>query len=57
MKRLLLVLSVVFIVLTFVGAILVLTSNGTVNAGNAVVPMVFALVCSAGYRVLKNKEK
>ena len=56
MKKLLLVLSIVFIVLTFVGAIFVLTSNRTANAGYAVVPMVITLACLAGYRVYKNKE-
>ena len=57
MKKLLLVLSIVFIVLTFVGAIYILTSNGTSNAGYAVIPMVIALACLAGYRAYKNKEK
>ena len=57
MKKLLLVLSIVFIFLTFVGAIFVLTSNGTANAGYAVIPMVIALACLAGYRAYKNKEK
>ena len=56
MKKLLLVLSIVFIVLTFVGEIFVLTSNGTANAGYAVIPMVIALACLAGYRTYKNKE-
>ena len=56
MKKLLLVLSIVFIVLTFVGAIFVLTSNGTANAGYAVIPMVIALACLAGYRTCNNKE-
>ena len=57
MKKLLLVLSIVFIFLTFVGAIFVLTSNGTANAGYAVIPMVIALACLAGYRAYKSKEK
>ena len=55
MKKLLLILSLVFIILTFVGAILVLSSNGTANAGYAVIPMVIALACLAGYRAQKNK--
>ena len=57
MKKLLLVLSIVFIVLTFVGVICVLTSDGTYNAGYAVVPMGIALACLAGYRAYKGKEK
>ncbi len=56
MKKLLLVLSIIFIILTFVGAIYVLTSNGTENAGYAVIPMVIALACLAGHRTFKNKE-
>ena len=53
MKKLLLILSIVFIILTFVGAIFVLTSNGTANAGYAVVPLVIALACLAGHRAYK----
>ena len=55
MKKLLLILSIVFIILTFVGAIFVLTSNGTANAGYAVVPLVIALACLAGHRAYKKK--
>ena len=57
MKKILLILSTVFILLTFVGAIYVLTSNETANAGYAVIPMVIALACLAGYRTYKNKKK
>ena len=57
MKKILLILSIVFILLTFVGAIYVLTSNGTANAGYAIIPMVFALTCLASYRTYKDKEK
>ncbi len=55
MKKLLLILSIVFIILTFAGAIFVLTSNGTANAGYAVIPLVIALACLSGYRAYKNK--
>ena len=55
MKKLLLILSIVFIILTFVGAIFVLTSSGSANAGYAVVPTVIALACLAGYRADKKK--
>lgn len=55
MKKLLLVLSIVFLVLTFVGAIFVLTSNGTANAGYAVIPMVIALSCLACCRAYTKK--
>lgn len=56
MKKLLLALSIVFTVLTYVGAIYVLTSNGTANAGYAVIPMVFAMAFWAVSREDKNKE-
>ena len=56
MKKLLLILSIIFVVLTFVGAIYVLTSNGTANAGYAVVPMVIALACFSWYRSYKKNN-
>ena len=55
MKKVLLVLSVIFIVLTFVGAIYVISSKGEVNAGYAAIPMVLALASLAGYRGCKKK--
>lgn len=57
MKKLLLVLSIVFSILTFAGAIFVLTSNGTANAGYAVIPMLLALACSSGYRANTDKKQ
>ena len=57
MKKILLILSIVFILLTFVGASYVLTSNEKANAGYAVIPMVIALACLASYRSYKDKEK
>lgn len=53
MKKIMLALSVLFIVLTFVGAGYVLYHAGGVNAGYAVIPMVLALVCIAFYRKAK----
>ena len=53
MKKLLLVLGVLFVVLTFVGAGYVLINKGQVNAGYAVIPMLFALVFLSAHR--KNK--
>ena len=55
MKRLLLILSFVFVVLTFVGVISVLSSHGTVSAGYAVIPMVIALACLSGFRAYTKK--
>lgn len=50
MKKLTLVLSIIFIVLTFVGAGYILVNHGQVNAGYACVPMVLALVSVSFYR-------
>lgn len=50
MKKVALIVSVIFIILTFVGAGYVLYHGGNVNAGYAVVPMVFALASLAWYR-------
>lgn len=43
MKKLTLALSIIFIILTFLGAGYVLVNHGEVNAGYACVPMVLAL--------------
>ena len=48
-----LILSVIFIILTFIGAGYVLFNDGKVNAGYACVPMVFALVSISFYRKYK----
>lgn len=56
MKRLLLLLSILLIILTFAGAVFVLASNGAANAGYAVIPMVMALACLAGHKVYTNKR-
>lgn len=50
MKKVALVLSIIFIILTFVGAGYVLYNGGKVNAGYAAVPMLFALVSIGYYR-------
>lgn len=50
MKKVTLVLSIIFLILTFVGVGYVLCNRGKVNAGYAVVPMVFTLVCITFYR-------
>ncbi|MEY8517687.1 hypothetical protein AALC25_12405 [Lachnospiraceae bacterium 29-84] len=50
MKKAALILSIIFTILTFVGAGYVLYNGGKTNAGYAIVPMVFALACIAFYR-------
>ncbi len=56
MKKLLIILSILFTVLTLVGCGYVIVNQGTVNAGYAVVPMLFAIVCSVWLRSLKKKN-
>ena len=53
MKKILLILSIVFIILTFIGGGYVIVHRGTVNAGYAVIPMLFALVSLIGLKYLK----
>ena len=57
MKKILFVLSIIFAILTFVGAWFVLASKGTLSAGYAVIPCVWTLICTNGLTFLKNKEK
>jgi len=52
-KRLSLALSIVFIILTFVGAGYVLFNGGKVNAGYACVHMIFELISISFYRKYK----
>ena len=57
MKKILFLLSIVFAILTFVGAGYVLINKGTVNAGYAAIPMMISLACSSSFIALKNKDK
>ncbi len=50
MKKVAMALSIIFIILTFVGAGYVLYNGGKANAGYAVVPMIFTLASIAFYR-------
>lgn len=50
MKKIALTASILFIILTFIGAGYVLYNRGQVNAGYAVIPFVFALASTAFYR-------
>lgn len=50
MKKAALILSVIFIILTFIGAGFVLYNRGQLNAGYAIIPLVFALASITFYR-------
>lgn len=56
MKKILFALTILFIILTFIGAGYVITSKGTVNAGYAVIPAVWTVICMSGYRWYKKKK-
>lgn len=53
MKKFALVISIILLVLTFVGAGYVLYNGGKVNAGYAVIPSIFALASTSFYRSRK----
>ena len=57
LKLVTLIISVLFMVLTFVGAGYVLTNQGQVNAGYAVIPMCLCLAFSSISTALQKKEK
>lgn len=53
MKRVFLILAIIFTILTFIGSGYVLINGGTVNAGYAVVPMVIAFAFVSIYKAKK----
>lgn len=55
MKWFLFALSMLFFLLTFLGAGRVLQSGGSLNAGHAVIPLVFGLASLQGYLALTRK--
>lgn len=58
MKKFSLIISILFVVLTFVGAGYVLFHYGNVNAGYAVIPMVFAITNTSLYiNIIKKESK
>ena len=53
MKKAALILGIVFLILTFAGGIYVLINHGQVNAGYAVVPALWCMICFGFYRSKK----
>ncbi len=49
-KKAALIFGIMFLTLTFIGGCYVLDNHGQVNAGYAVVPGVWAMICFAYYR-------
>lgn len=50
MKKIVLIFSIIFLILSFAGACYVLINHGQVNAGYAVVPGIWAIICFGYYR-------
>ena len=50
MKKAALILGIIFLVLTFVGGGYVHINHGEVNAGYAVVPGIWTMICFGFYR-------
>lgn len=53
LKKILFVLSILFTILTFVGAGYVLLNKGDVNAGYSAVPMLWAVLFTTTYNKVK----
>lgn len=56
-KTFALIMSIIFMILTFVGAGYVLLNHGLVNAGYAVIPMCFCFVFVGVYSDQKKKQQ
>ena len=56
-KTFALIMSIIFMILTFVGAGYVLLNHGRVNAGYAVIPMCFCFVFVGVYSGQKKKQQ
>lgn len=50
MKKMILLISILFIILTFLGAIYIIYHGGKVSAGYAVIPMIFAVASMSFFR-------
>lgn len=50
MKKVSLILGIILMILAFAGGVYVLTNRGQVNAGYAVVPALWCMICFGFYR-------
>ncbi len=50
MRKAALILGLIFLILTFIGGGYVLINHGQVNAGYAVIPALWAMICLGYYR-------
>ena len=53
MKKISLILGIIFLILTFVGGAYVLINHGQVSAGYAVIPALWCMICFGYYRSKK----
>ena len=53
MNKLALIMGIFFLILTFVGGGYVIINHGEVNAGYAVIPSLFTMICFGYYRKKK----
>ena len=54
MKKIMLILGIVFLILTFIGGGYVLVNHGQVNAGYAVIPSMWTVIFFGIYRKKTN---
>ena len=57
MKKVLLILTLVFGVLTFAGAGYVLYTGGEASPGFGVIPMLFCMICSSGLQAIQKRDQ
>lgn len=50
MKKIALVLGIIFLILTFAGGAYVLMNHGKANAGYALIPSLWCMICFGYYR-------
>ncbi len=53
MKKIVLIFSIIFLILSFAGACYVLINHGQVNAGYAVIPALWTIICFGFYKSRK----
>lgn len=55
-KKAAFIMGILFLILTFIGGVYVLINHGEVNAGYAVVPFLWTMIC-LGYSRKKGKNE
>lgn len=55
MKKAALISGVIFLIITFIGGTYVIANHGEVNAGCAVIPAVWTIICFEYYRSRKDE--